>query len=136
MADHVDDETFEIRKVDLEAYRFSPPGSMGWSASEYERILSHPEADIQSENFAPPGVPSKTLSELSRLPDRQLALQTPGTEPDQNHEKKKKQTVEAEQSTAPSKKQEREPENEGYIMDTNPPEKPWLAQHLISLYIK
>lgn len=33
-----------IPKLELEKFTFSPPGPMGWSFSEYEKILDDPEA--------------------------------------------------------------------------------------------
>lgn len=151
MAKSVDHDEFKIRKVDLEAYRFSPPGSMGWSAAEYEHILNHPEAAVvQSESFSPPDVPSTELEELSASPDRKVDLETleksiPRTVPDVSRDKNKKESsVAAEkviQKTGISESsedqitEEREKdENEGYIIDTNPPAKPWLAKNIVSLY--
>lgn len=151
MAKSVDHDEFKIRKVDLEAYRFSPPGSMGWSAAEYEHILNHPEATVvQSESFSPPEVPSTELEELSASPDRKVDLETleksiPRTVPDVSRDKNKKESsVAAEkaiQKTGLSESnedqitEEREKdENEGYIIDTNPPAKPWLAKNIVSLY--
>lgn len=151
MAKSVDHDEFKIRKVDLEAYRFSPPGSMGWSAAEYEHILNHPEtAVVQSESFSPPDVPSTELEELSASPDRKVDLETleksiPRTVPDVSRDKNKKESsVAAEkviQKTGISESsedqitEEREKdENEGYIIDTNPPAKPWLANNIVSLY--
>lgn len=151
MAKSVDHDEFKIRKVDLEAYRFSPPGSMGWSAAEYEHILNHPEAAVvQSESFSPPDVPSTELEELSASPDRKVDLETleksiPRTVPDVSRDKNKKESsVAAEkaiQKTGLSESnedqitEEREKdENEGYIIDTNPPAKPWLAKNIVSLY--
>ncbi|EST12494.1 hypothetical protein [Sporolactobacillus laevolacticus] len=151
MAKSVDHDEFKIRKVDLEAYRFSPPGSMGWSAAEYEHILNHPEAAVvQSESFSPPSVPSTELEELSASPDRKVDLETleksiPRTVPDVSRDKNKKESsVAAEkaiQKTGLSESSEdqitderEKDENEGYIIDTNPPAKPWLAKNIVSLY--
>jgi hypothetical protein len=161
MAKSVDHDEFNIRKVDLEAYRFSPPGSMGWSAAEYEHILNHPEAAVvQSESFSPPGVPSTELQELSASPDRKVDLETleksiPRTVPVVGRDKNKKAKsnlieIKEESSVAAEKaiqkigisessedqvREEREKdENEGYIIDTNPPAKPWLAKNIVLLY--
>lgn len=151
MAKSVDHDEFKIRKVDLEAYRFSPPGSMGWSAAEYEHILNHPEAAVvQSESFSPPGVPSTELEELSASPDRKVDLETleksiPRTVPVVSRDKNKKessvaaekaiQKIGVSENSEDQIREEREKdENEGYIIDTNPPAKPWLAKNIVSLY--
>ncbi|EIJ81745.1 hypothetical protein PB1_02360 [Bacillus methanolicus PB1] len=39
-----------IPKLELEKFTFSPPGPMGWSFSEYEKILDDPEA-IQEKQY-------------------------------------------------------------------------------------
>ncbi|RYM05628.1 hypothetical protein EWH99_05335 [Sporolactobacillus sp. THM7-7] len=70
-----DNDAFAIPKVDLEQYRFSPPGPMGWSASEYEKILDDPEKKMQeSASFAPPAVPSATLIALPQSSAREAIL--------------------------------------------------------------
>jgi hypothetical protein len=150
---------FEIRKVDLETYRFSPPGSMGWSAAEYEHILNHPEAASSSESFSPPGVPSTALQELSSSLEHQVELQSLDVQssedstariPKKEDEKKpniieikNKSIISNEKETNKANQLESEAENQedpdkeedsGYIIDPNPPAKPWLANHLISFY--
>ncbi|WP_010631703.1 hypothetical protein [Sporolactobacillus vineae] len=56
--------------VDLDRYRFSPPGSMGWSEAEYEELITDPERTIQTETFSPPEVPQEEWVELSVSKDR------------------------------------------------------------------
>lgn len=158
---HNDD--VEIPKVDLERYRFSPPGSMGWSAAEYEEILQHPDTDFQSEPFSPPSVPLIDLKELSLSPDHQVDLpKTEWAEEKARSERKKKgppktdtKNVQSESVTAADGQetikeikhdewtenpQERthEADNEEkrseFIIDPNPPAGPWLAKNLISFY--
>ncbi|WP_377889558.1 hypothetical protein [Alkalihalobacillus sp. R86527] len=56
-----------IPKLELEEFRFSPPGSMGWSYAEYEKIIDSGqqalEVDTNSSLTSPP-IPSTTLKEL------------------------------------------------------------------------
>ncbi|KMM38876.1 hypothetical protein [Guptibacillus hwajinpoensis] len=56
-----------IPKLDLEDFQFSPPGSMGWSFAEYEKIVNSDEqvltVDTTSTLSSPP-VPNQTLREL------------------------------------------------------------------------
>ncbi|MDE3838283.1 hypothetical protein C0966_02650 [Bacillus methanolicus] len=39
-----------IPKLELEKFAFSPPGPMGWSFSEYEKILDDPKAIQDKQN--------------------------------------------------------------------------------------
>jgi hypothetical protein len=144
---------FEIRKVDLEAYRFSPPGSMGWSAAEYEHILNHPEASPSTDFFSPPDVPLTVVQELSPSLEHQVELQSQEVQSSEDSkaripkkedetkpniiEIKNKSIISNEKETNKANQSESEAEDQedsGYIIDPNPPAKPWLANHLISFY--
>jgi hypothetical protein len=65
-------ESIAIPNVDLAAYRFSPPGAMGWSVADYEKMFIGSDLKIsESVHFSPPGIPKTPLSErpISRLND-------------------------------------------------------------------
>ncbi|WP_347550690.1 hypothetical protein ABFG93_03510 [Pseudalkalibacillus hwajinpoensis] len=56
-----------IPKLDLEEFQFSPPGSMGWSYAEYEKIVDSDELELEvntTSKVSHPDVPKKTLKEL------------------------------------------------------------------------
>ncbi|MDQ0483394.1 hypothetical protein [Guptibacillus hwajinpoensis] len=67
MAQTSEQEHSTIPKLDLEEFQFSPPGSMGWSYAEYEKIVDSDEqiltVDTTSTLSSPP-VPNQTLREL------------------------------------------------------------------------
>ncbi|HEX7065116.1 MAG TPA: hypothetical protein VF199_08645 [Bacillales bacterium] len=53
-AQHPDDsgqpsEENGITQVDLQEYEFSPPGSMGWTAKEYEKLIDQLQKDKEGE---------------------------------------------------------------------------------------
>lgn len=55
-----------IPKLDLEEFHFSPPGSMGWSYAEYEKIVDHNDEklEITTTSALPTTIASKNLVEL------------------------------------------------------------------------
>ncbi|MCA0987843.1 hypothetical protein [Guptibacillus algicola] len=56
-----------IPKLDLEDFRFSPPGSMGWSYAEYEKIIDSGQAELEvdtTSSLKTPPVPTTDLKEL------------------------------------------------------------------------
>lgn len=55
-----------IPKLDLEEFHFSPPGSMGWSYAEYEKIVDHDDEklEITTTSNLSNTIPSKNLVEL------------------------------------------------------------------------
>lgn len=56
-----------IPKLDLEDFRFSPPGSMGWSYAEYEKIIESGQAELEvdtTSSLKSPPVPTTDLKEL------------------------------------------------------------------------
>ncbi len=55
-----------IPKLDLEEFHFSPPGSMGWSYAEYEKIVDHDDKklEITTTSALPTTIASKNLVEL------------------------------------------------------------------------
>lgn len=139
MAEPVNLDEIKIPKVDLEHYRFSPPGSMGWSAAEYDQLLNHPEIGIQTETFSPPEVPNTSLTELSlsseRLVSGEMAekpekvrssaavdAETPKEKTEVKKEKKKE--IQEEKTESEHKKVP----DPTYIVSENPPAKPWIAE--------
>lgn len=143
MAENVDQDTFGIRKVDLDPYRFSPPGSMGWSSDDYEHILNHPEAAVQSDSIAPPNVPTTDLQELFISPDHSLEIQSlgktvsdtaPTANPDKNEmssQSKDRHESPGNENKAGQVKQQEEADLK-YTLDTNPPAEPWLTKNINS----
>lgn len=56
-----------IPKLDLEEFQFSPPGSMGWSYAEYEKIVDSDDQVLTvntTSNLSSPPVPNQPLREL------------------------------------------------------------------------
>ncbi|MYL63549.1 hypothetical protein GLW07_09305 [Bacillus hwajinpoensis] len=55
-----------IPKLDLEEFHFSPPGSMGWSYAEYEKIVDHDDEklEITTTSNLPKTIASQNLVEL------------------------------------------------------------------------
>ncbi|WP_165994989.1 hypothetical protein [Bacillus sp. Cs-700] len=55
-----------IPKLDLEEFHFSPPGSMGWSYTEYEKIVDHDDKklEITTTSALPTTIARKNLVEL------------------------------------------------------------------------
>lgn len=119
-----------IPLVNLDDYRFSPPGSMGWSEAEYEQLITDPERTIQTNTFSPPEVPQTDWIELSLSKERAAVgsasesgssaerasgltepkpAETEETNPDQTRAKSKTGRAEV------------------YIQSPNPPALPWLA---------
>ncbi|MFX3617151.1 MAG: hypothetical protein ACE3JK_06465 [Sporolactobacillus sp.] len=155
-------KNYTIPKVELQQFRFSPPGSMGWSAADYDEILQKPEIGIETTPSTVPSIETTELNELSVSPDHTTELadlvkdpQTPPvhkkvklvtmkdkekqTQTSNTTVKKKKERVTAKKAVlktnqetaktaAPKKVNVRKlPAYSGYIVDTHPPAKPWLA---------
>lgn len=140
MSDQDPFDDFDIPKVDLREYLFSPPGSMGWSAAEYERLLNHPDEQTPSEPFSPPPVPAVALAEMAGSPDHQVddssavpesAVKRAETPVDQRQKKPDPgKTKKTERSKTESEERIKE-----FIFDPNPPAKPWMAESLVTFYI-
>ncbi|WP_221563424.1 hypothetical protein [Alkalihalobacillus sp. TS-13] len=58
----------EIPLVDLEEFIFSPPGAMGWSESEYQKVLEQ-EPDASMTNFSNLYNIRKNAKKLTILPN-------------------------------------------------------------------
>ncbi|RYL94288.1 hypothetical protein EWI07_05520 [Sporolactobacillus sp. THM7-4] len=159
-------DLFEIPKVDLEHYNFSPPGSMGWSATDYERILNHPEAEIQEFEFSPPSIPLTTLKSLPSSPDQRIVEQDApeagiGAASDNNGYNEsigESDSIEMEQQKTPNNQQDplkadsekdqqkekiekaaekqQSDDDNGYIKDPYPPASPWLSKIVSRLFKK
>ncbi|HET7626780.1 MAG TPA: hypothetical protein VFK44_00145 [Bacillales bacterium] len=39
-----------IKQVDLDRYRFHPPGPMGWTAKEYEKMIHRLQKEREKDN--------------------------------------------------------------------------------------
>lgn len=127
MTEPVNLDNITIPVVDLDLYRFSPPGSMGWSEAEYEQLITDPERTIQTDTFSPPRVPQTEWTELSASKDR-IDSVLPATEDIDKgrtgtalpvNEVPDTETVE----TVPSGDESQE----DFIRTPNPPARPWLA---------
>lgn len=127
MTEPVNLDNITIPVVDLDLYRFSPPGSMGWSEAEYEQLITDPERTIQTDTFSPPRVPQTEWTELSVSEDRvdsvlpekeEIDTDKTGTAVPAN-EVPDTETAEI----APSSDEPKE----DFIQTPNPPARPWLA---------
>ncbi|WP_100488063.1 hypothetical protein [Sporolactobacillus pectinivorans] len=145
MAKPVNLDEIKIPKVDLEHYRFSPPGSMGWSAAEYDQLLNHPEIGIQTETFSPPEVPDTSLTELS-LSSEHLVSGEMTEKPEKVHssidvddEIPKEKTEVKKEKTKGIHEEKTESEkikvpDPTYVVSENPPAKPWIAKKFNLFY--
>ncbi|MGB8000357.1 MAG: hypothetical protein WCF60_09760, partial [Anaerobacillus sp.] len=80
---HQSSHHLSIPKLDLEEFHFSPPGSMGWSYAEYEKIVDSDEEQLEmtaTSNITPSTVPDQPLIEL---PVR-AGGERPGEEPEED----------------------------------------------------
>ncbi|RYL93267.1 hypothetical protein [Sporolactobacillus sp. THM19-2] len=142
-------DPFKIPKVDLETYRFSPPGSMGWSAQDYEKLLNHSEEPDVSDPFLPPLIPQDALTELASSVEYQIELPVvrdiENTPSEVQREDIKPVDVKQKKTTG-QPKQEPVRESDGHdtsekesiyqdlILTGNPPAKPWMADQLTTFY--
>lgn len=61
-------EQSQIPKLELEKFQFSPPGPMGWSFSEYEKMLEDPSQVVQNEIAVKDKLATLQGKELVELP--------------------------------------------------------------------
>jgi hypothetical protein len=148
-------EKLIIPIVDLDRYRFSPPGSMGWSEAEYEELITDPERTIQTETFSPPEVPQAEWVELSVSKDRadlpfsnkqerandtvdalvaetppeKNLEQSPEKNPEQNIGELSEKEIPNREKAAAREVNDRSIEEE-YVQSPNPPARPWLAKQV------
>ncbi|WP_408010462.1 hypothetical protein ACJROX_09240 [Pseudalkalibacillus sp. A8] len=89
----------EIPLVDLEEFIFSPPGAMGWSESEYQKVLEQ-EPDASMTNFSNLYNIRKNAKKLTILPNiEDFEIHEPIL--DQNEEEKLTQVAQEEMAEAP-----------------------------------
>jgi hypothetical protein len=127
-------DQLQIPIVDLAPYLFSPPGAMGWSASEYERLLSHPEADLQAEPFSLPPPASGPIVEWAVQPDRRTDPVANVSGEKAPIKKAEPQAEKREKKTAGVSRAKRKKRTDGadYMIDRNPPAPPWLSADLVA----
>jgi hypothetical protein len=132
VTERVNLDNLTIPIVDLDRYRFSPPGSMGWSEAEYEQLITDPERTIQTDTFSPPKVPQTEWTELSASKDRadgslpateKMVIETVGTE----IPVKEASDLEKAETTPINEEQKNDYSRSDYIPSPNPPARPWLA---------
>ncbi|MCA1031207.1 hypothetical protein LCL95_09245 [Bacillus timonensis] len=58
----------KIPKLELEKFDFSPPGPMGWSFSEYEKMLEDPSHIVLDESAVKDKLKSLNAKQLVELP--------------------------------------------------------------------
>lgn len=124
-------EKLVIPLVNLEDYRFSPPGSMGWSEAEYEQLITDPERTIQTETFSPPEVPQTEWVELSLSEERAAvdsATQSGLTAEGKSNQNESNPDVP--RAVKPQTVQSGAGQTEAYTQSPNLPSPPWLASNV------
>lgn len=131
----------QIPQIELTDFQFSPPGSMGWSQADYEEILRHPEKDIQTTPTDLPGVPTTDLHELLPVvgftPEQVIDAKQINKPEQQNATGEMRQSqpdaykaVPTATKTKHGEQEKAQPPNDGYILSTQPPAKPWLVSFI------
>ncbi|NBI29906.1 hypothetical protein [Chengkuizengella marina] len=69
------DSQFNIPKLELEKFKFSPPGPMGWSFAEYEKMLENHEKIVLNESAVEENLANLEGKRLQEYPSEGLVSQ-------------------------------------------------------------